>query len=312
MRIFGPRIEVLKRYFLKQNPEDDIPVKDRWITRAIEKAQGKVEAQNFERRKQLLKYAQILNEQRKAVYETRNDLLHGKAEERFKDIQDALIHTFVSHYIDPRKLPDFWEIDQLHASLKTVFHVDLDIASWIEQDAMSSDILEERLIESIQSAYEEKKSDFEEDLLRQLIQTILLQSLDSEWTKHLNLMSHLREGIHLRSYGQRDPLNEYKKEAFTLFKNMILRWQEQALTRFYAIDNVQFLSQLGHNEEDFDEEGEGEIDEFAFSDHEDQDALTLKQAKAREMLASISPLTPRNAPCPCGSGERYKYCHGKL
>jgi preprotein translocase subunit SecA len=311
MRIFGPRIEVLKRYFLKQNPADDIPVKDRWITRAIETAQGKVEAQNFERRKQLLKYAQILNEQRKAVYATRNDLLHGKAEERFEDIQDSLIHAFVSYYIDPRKLPDFWEIDQLRESIKTVFHVDLDLASWIEQDVMSPDILEERLLESIQSAYEEKKSDLKPDLLLQLIQTILLQKLDSEWTKHLNLMSHLREGIHLRSYGQRDPLNEYKKEAFTLFKNMILRWQENALTRFYAIDNDHFLSQLHRMEEDFDEEDE--TGGQALLEGEDHDALVLKQGeKLGAPAASIALSTPRNAPCPCGSGERYKHCHGKL
>ena len=307
MRIFGPRIEFMKRQLLKNNPDDKDPIKDRWMSRAIEKAQSKVEAQNFERRKQLLKYAQILNEQRKAVYETRNDLLHGKAEERFKDIQDALIHTFISHYVDPKKLPDFWEIDQLCASLKSVFHVDVDLASWIEQEAMSPDILEERLLDAMQAVYAQKKEALEPDLLRHLIQTILLQTLDAEWTKHLNLLSHLREGIHLRSYGQRDPLNEYKKEAFALFKSMILRWQEQSLTRFYAIDTNEFLEHMNTIDEDVDEtEVEGLLESETHDHIPSDDETPPKHSK------TISPLTPRNEPCPCGSGARYKHCHGKL
>lgn len=307
MRVFGPNIEFVKRSFLKDNQDDSTPVKHRWLTRNIEKAQGRVEAQHFERRKQLLKYAQILNEHRKAVYEARKNLLAGKAEETFQEIQESLVHTFVSYYTDPKKLPDFWSLTELAESIQRVFQLNLNLVQWIEQDTLSPEIMEERILEQIHESYEKQTQQLEPSLAYQFIQTILLQTLDQEWTKHLNIMSHLREGIHLRSYGQKDPLNEYKKEAFTLFKNMILRWQEQSITRFYTIDTFRLLEELNDMKED-DETHVSKDDEDA--NHAYKKRTTKEEAK--EEIHDISPLTPRNAPCPCGSRERYKHCHGKI
>ena len=304
MRVFGSNIEFVKRSFLKDNQDDSVPVTHPWLTRNIEKAQGRVEAQHFERRKQLLKYAQVLNEHRKEIYKTRNNLLRDKALEVFQGTQEALIHTLVSHYTDPKKLPDFWELSNLTSSVKKIFQIDVDIQKWIEQEVLSPEILEERILTRVQEAYKAQVDVLDATLVQNIIQTILLQTLDEEWTKHLNVMSHLREGIHLRSYGQKDPLNEYKKEAFTLFKYMILGWQEQSLTQFYNVDPLKLLEKwnffhgshtdlLENIKEDFPEEGE-------------PTGLDFTEREENFYVSS------RNAPCPCRSGKRYKQCHGSI
>ncbi|PPE03306.1 preprotein translocase subunit SecA [Holospora curviuscula] len=310
MRVFGSNIEFVKRSFLKDNQDDSIPVTHPWLTRNIEKAQGRVEAQHFERRKQLLKYAQVLNEHRKEVYKTRNNLLRGKALDVFQDIQEALVYTLVSYYTNSKKLPDFWELSNLTNAIKRVFQIDIDFECWIAQEVLSPEILEERILVSIQEAYQRYVETLDEMLVQNMIQTILLQTLDQEWTKHLNVMSHLREGIHLRSYGQKDPLNEYKKEAFTLFKYMILGWQEQSLTQFYNVDPLKLLEQW-HSL--YDDETEP-VEEIESKKIEYDAPLSVAPPSLLEFTNNQEKpyVSPRNAPCPCGSGKRYKQCHGSI
>ncbi|GAJ46848.1 protein translocase subunit SecA [Holospora elegans E1] len=333
MRVFGSNIEFVKRSFLKDNQDDSVPVTHPWLTRNIEKAQGRVEAQHFERRKQLLRYAQVLNEHRKVIYETRNDLLREKALEVFQDTQEALVHNFISYYTDPKKLPDFWEISTLKESIKRVFQIEVDIQQWIEQEVLSPDILEERILSCIEHAYQKQTEILDTELVQYMVQNILLQTLDQEWTKHLNVMSHLREGIHLRSYGQKDPLNEYKKESFTLFKHMILEWQERSLTQFYNIDPSKLLEKWNSMyDDDMDEKDEliegaeeKDLDNFYFEHspeeispketrkkvEQDDEKPDLDIGNTKDQAPDYSSVS-RNSPCPCQSGRRYKHCHGSM
>ncbi|WP_021827052.1 preprotein translocase subunit SecA [Holospora obtusa] len=331
MRVFGSNIEFVKRSFLKENQDDSVPVTHPWLTRNIEKAQARVEAQHFERRKQLLKYAQVLNEHRKVVYKTRNDLLRGKAFEVFQDMQEALVHNLVSYHTDPKKLPDFWELKFLQNDIKRIFQIDVNIEEWIEKEVLSPEILEERIVICITQAYQEQVETLNEELTQYTIQNILLQTLDQEWTKHLNVMSHLREGIHLRSYGQKDPLNEYKKESFVLFKCLIAEWQEQSLTQFYNIDPSKLLerwSTLQDKDEDKSikqlkamleglENGDvGQLKALLenFEDGNDDSELleTHEETEKPGALNTTYESVSRNGPCPCQSGKRYKHCHGSI
>src|SRR5690606_3644810 len=221
MRIFASdrMAGMMKRLGMKRGEAIEHP----WVTRAIENAQRKVEGRNFDIRKQLLEYDDVANDQRKVIYEQRNELLdEGDISEAIINIRADVVERVINDYIPPQSLEEMWDVEGLEERLRADFAMALPVQQWLdEEDNLHEETLRERILEQIELAYKDKELQVGADTLRQFEKAIMLQSLDSHWKEHLAAMDHLRQGIHLRSYAQKQPKQEYKREAFELFTNML-------------------------------------------------------------------------------------------
>lgn len=316
MRIFASdRMgNMMKRLGMKDGEAIEHP----WVTRAIENAQRKVEARNFDIRKQLLEFDDVANDQRKVVYEQRNELLdEGDISETIERIRGDVFNDVISEYIPPESLEEMWNVSGLEDRLRADFDLELPIQQWLdEDDKLFEEILRERIIEKAEEAYKEKEQRVGEKVLRQFEKAVMLQSLDQHWKEHLAAMDHLRQGIHLRGYAQKNPKQEYKREAYALFTEML-----EAL-------KVDVISVLGKVQVRAEEDVEAVEAQRRKSDsgtrqynHESAPASNAddKQSQALPVGApGAAPATRsgekvgRNDACPCGSGKKYKHCHGKL
>jgi len=312
MRIFASdRIgTMMKRLGMKEGEAIEHP----WVTRAIENAQRKVEGRNFDVRKQLLEYDDVANDQRSVVYEQRNELLdEGDISETVVVIREDVINAVVSEYVPPQSLAELWDLKGLEERLRGDFHIELPLQKWLdEEEHFHEEVLRERVLEELVKAYQEKEEMVGPEVLRRFEKSIMLQSLDQHWKEHLAAMDHLRQGIHLRGYAQKNPQQEYKKEAFELFTDML-----EAL----KLDVVTILSKVKvRAQEDVDavDEQRKAADsaprEFR---HEQSGPAAEEQQKSSEEIQGQQPVRKgakvgRNEPCPCGSGKKYKHCHGKL
>lgn len=221
MRIFaGERMTNMMRKLGMQRGE---AIEHPWVNRAIENAQRKVEARNFDIRKQLLEYDDVANDQRKVVYEQRNELLEeGDISETITAIREDVLNATIDQYIPPQSLAEMWDIPALEERLKNDFHVELPIAKWLEEDSkLYEEMLRDRIVEDVDKAYKQKEEMVGPDVLRHFEKAVMLQSLDQHWKDHLAAMDHLRQGIHLRGYAQKNPKQEYKRESFELFSQML-------------------------------------------------------------------------------------------
>merc|ERR1712137_615725 len=221
MRIFASEKmgNMMKRLGMERGEAIEHP----WVTRAIENAQRKVEGRNFDTRKQLLEYDDVANDQRKVIYEQRNELLdEGDISETITAIREDVISSVVDEYIPPQSLEEMWDVKGLEERLKADFATDLPLQTWLENDdKLYEEKLRERILEEVVSAYTEKEKIVGPEVLRQFEKAVMPQNLDSHWKEHLAAMDHLRQGIHLRGYAQKNPKQEYKREAFELFSNML-------------------------------------------------------------------------------------------
>lgn len=310
MRIFASErmATMMKRLGMKEGEAIEHP----WVTRAIENAQRKVEGRNFDVRKQLLEYDDVANDQRTVVYEQRNELLdEGDISETITAIREDVINDVISEYVPPQSLAELWDLSNLEDRLRADFHIELPLQKWLdEDDHFHEEVLRERVLEALVTAYQEKEELVGAEVLRRFEKSIMLQSLDQYWKEHLAAMDHLRQGIHLRGYAQKDPKQEYKKEAFELFTEML-----EAL----KLDVVTILSKVRVRTQDdvdaVDEQRkaadsaprEFRHDESASATESEQDTGSTQGQPVRKG-AKVG----RNEPCPCGSGKKYKHCHGKL
>jgi preprotein translocase subunit SecA len=324
MRIFGSgRMDgMLSALGLKEDEAIIHP----WINKALEKAQAKVEARNFDIRKNLLKFDNVMNDQRKAIFEQRRELMSdADLGETIADMRHHLVDDMIATHIPEKSYAEQWDVDGLHAAVMGVFDLDLPFAEWAKEDAISEDVVHERLTKAVDERAAKKAADFGSDIMRQIEKAVLLQTLDHLWREHLVMLEHLRQVIGLRGYGQRDPLNEYKTESFTLFEHMLAKLRE-------AVTGQLMHVQLAAPEEvpplDAAELPPMEAHHFDPLTGEDELALAgangggngggAKLARARK-AESVNPADPtswgkvqRNALCPCGSGKKYKHCHGAL
>jgi preprotein translocase subunit SecA len=328
MRIFGSqRMDgMLGALGLKE----DEAIVHPWINKALEKAQAKVEARNFDIRKNLLKFDNVMNDQRKAIFEQRRDLLSdADLNETIADMRHQVIDDLVAKHIPEKSYAEQWDIDGLKEAMKTVFDLDLPLADWAAEEGIGDAELHERLIKAADERTAKKAVDIGPQIMRQIERAILLQTLDHLWREHIVMLEHLRQVIGLRGYGQRDPLNEYKSESFTLFELMLGRLRENVTGQLMHVE-------LAHRDEVPPLEGAelppmeahhanpltGE-DEFALETANAGPSGNgrggAKPARARKMAApsAVNPADPstwgkvqRNALCPCGSGKKYKHCHG--
>jgi len=320
MRIFAS--DRVKGFMKALGMQPGEAIEHRMVTNAIEKAQRKVENRNFDIRKQLLEFDDVANEQRKVIYHMRNSLLAAEniSETIAEFREEVLSQTFHAH-IPPQSLPEQWDIPGLEAALSSEFGLQLPIAKWLDEDSkLYEEPLLARIREQLLAAYEEKKALAGEEAISAFEKQILLRVLDELWKDHLATMDHLRHGIHLRGYAQKNPKQEYKRESFSLFQELL-----ESIKR----DCIRFLSHVKVRREDPAEEearlrreAEALMQRMQFQHAEAPTALAepADAQQVQEAAAPVAPTAPiraepkigRNAPCPCGSGKKYKHCHGKV
>ena len=317
MRIFGTnRMDsVLQRFGLKEGEAIIHP----WINRALERAQQKVEQQHFEVRKNLLKFDDVMNDQRKVIYEQRRDVIAAnQVSELVTDMRHEVIEGMVNRFVPSKAYAEQWDIDGLMAEAVNVLNLNLPLKDWAAEEGIAEDEIMERLIDASDQLMADKRAAFGDSLMDQVERNMLLQMLDQAWKDHLLALDHLRQGINLRAYGQRDPLNEYKREAFELFEAMLTALREQ-VTRVISHLEIQMMRPEPLPEPDFSAMAETHhdpaIDETVTEAGGAMPGL-LQPTATQELLDPNRPETwgkvQRNALCPCGSGKKYKFCHGQV
>jgi preprotein translocase subunit SecA len=307
MRIFaGERMTNMMRKLGMQRGE---AIEHPWVNRAIENAQRKVEARNFDIRKQLLEYDDVANDQRRVVYEQRNELLEeGDISETITAIRSDVVNGMIDQYIPPQSLAEMWDISGLEDRIKADFLLDLPISQWLaNDDKLYEETLRERITEEIDSAYKQKELMVGPDVLRHFEKAVMLQSLDQHWKDHLAAMDHLRQGIHLRGYAQKNPKQEYKRESFELFSAMLENLKTDvvgilAKVQVRAEEDVEKVEEQHRRSEQAPREYQ----------HEEAEHVGGEVPEGAVVASRTEPKVGRNEPCPCQSGKKFKQCCGKL
>ncbi len=325
MRIFAS--ERVAGMMQKLGMQQGEAIEHPWVTKAIENAQRKVEGRNFDIRKQLLEYDDVANDQRKVIYQQRRELMET---EDFSDTIDVMrrdiLDQLISGYIPPGSLEEQWEVAELSAALTDALGGDWPIQRWLdEDDNLHEESLRRRILDQIAASYAEKEQLVGAETLRQIEKAVMLQTLDTQWKDHLAQMDYLRQGIHLRGYAQKNPKQEFKREAFAMFSAMLNSIKDEVvktLSRMHVQLPEEILGQQPAPEQEFQfkhepfrglgngaAEGAGE----AAADNADgADAADAATATAKKPFTRPDRKIGRNEPCPCGSGKKYKQCHGKV
>jgi preprotein translocase subunit SecA len=289
-----------------------------WVSRAIENAQRKVEQRNFDIRKQLLEYDDVSNDQRKVIYEQRNELLaSADIGGTVSAMRDDVLSSTIDLYIAPGSMEEQWDVAGLEKALAAQYTLDLPLTQWMAEDkTLNAEGLRKRVFEAADAYYREKEALVGAEGLRQFERAVMLQSMDTHWREHLSALDHLRQGIHLRGYAQKQPKQEYKREAFELFSSMLTAIKNEVtqITLTVQVRSQEDVQAVEPREElanvEFQHPGfESEFAEGEFARDELAEAAMPGAAKPFEREF---PKVGRNDPCPCGSGKKYKQCHGKI
>ena len=289
------------------------------VTRSIESAQRKVEARNFDIRKQLLEYDDVSNDQRKVIYQERNDILDAKdLTEQIDAFRDGSMTDLVRQYVPAESVEEQWDIPGLEKTLAEQWQIELPLAQEVEAaSAITDEDIVEKVVAAANQAYARRLELVGPENFHPFERAVLLQSIDMHWREHLAALDYLRQGIHLRSYGQKQPKQEYKREAFELF-GQLLDVIKNDVTRTLMTVRIQSSEQIEQAAQDFEARGERVSNVTYTAPTETGEAESVPEAAARSMAASIAataaavPRVGRNDPCPCGSGKKYKHCHGAL
>jgi preprotein translocase subunit SecA len=315
MRIFGS--ERMDSMLQRLGLQDGEAIVHPWINKALEKAQQKVEARNYEVRKQLLKFDDVMNDQRKVVYEQRKELMRASdVQSTITDMRHEVAEDLVDSCIPENALPEQWKLDTLHEECMRVFGLDLPIHDWAKEEGIADREIHERIVSEVDRKMAEKAATYTPELMRIAEKSLLLQLLDQIWKDHLLQLDHMRQGIGLRAYAQRDPLNEYKREAFDMFQAMLARLRESV---------IQVLSHLELQSDSPEEKLEQRSSQAKMVETRNDPAFLGEEESEvgaiparRKAAAVVDPNDPstwgrvsRNAACPCGSGRKYKQCHGQ-
>ncbi|CNK90716.1 preprotein translocase subunit SecA [Yersinia proxima] len=282
-----------------------------WVTKAIANAQRKVESRNFDIRKQLLEYDDVANDQRRAIYSQRNELLDvSDVSETINSIREDVFKTVIDSYIPTQSLEEMWDVEGLEQRLKNDFDLDMPIAQWLEDEPqLHEETLRERILQQAIETYQRKEEVVGVEMMRNFEKGVMLQTLDSLWKEHLAAMDYLRQGIHLRGYAQKDPKQEYKRESFAMFAAMLESLKYEVISVLSKVQ-VRMPEEVEALEVQRREEAERLAKQQQLSHESDSSAL-MSQEEAN-VAASLERKVGRNDPCPCGSGKKYKQCHGRL
>ncbi len=324
LRIFGP--DTLFAKMMRNNIEDGEAIGSKWLSKAIETAQKKVEARNYDIRKQVVEYDDVMNEQRKVIYEQRADIMDADTVgDVVVDMRAETVNVIVGDACPPNSYPEQWDIEGMKARLSEVLNLEPQIEAWLLEEAIDPEIVEERVRAMADEAIAVKSADLDEETWTSVEKSILLQNLDHHWKEHLATLDALRQVVHLRAYAQKTPINEYKQEAFSLFQRMLETIREDVTK---TIAHAQFQMQAPVGLPELPDFITTHFDPFTGEDNSnDIDAGTTghitsqlppmqipqpQQADIGEDPANWEGVVSRNAPCPCGSGRKYKQCHGAV
>ncbi|WP_375270166.1 preprotein translocase subunit SecA [Sphingomonas sp.] len=324
LRIFGP--DTLFARMMRSNLEDGEAIGSKWLTKAIETAQKKVEARNYDVRKQVVEYDDVMNDQRKVIYEQRADIMDADTVgDVVEDMRAETVNAIVGDACPPNSYPEQWDVEGMKTQLAEVLNIQPPVDEWLKEEAIDPEIVTERVQAEADASVAAKSADLEPETWTQVEKSILLQNLDHHWKEHLATLDALRQVVHLRAYAQKTPINEYKQEAFSLFQRML-----DAI----RVDVTKTIAQAQFRMEPLPELPElpdfitTHFDPFTGEDNSnDVDAGTLGLIQTQLPPMQIVQPTPvemgddpaqwegqvsRNAPCPCGSGRKYKHCHGAV
>jgi preprotein translocase subunit SecA len=280
------------------------------VTRSIEGAQRKVEARNFDMRKQLLEYDDVANDQRKVIYQQRNDILEAPSlADVSTNLRKSAMDDVVRTYVPAESLEEQWDLDGLERTLREEWQLDVPLKAEVEKsDAITDEDIVEKVQAAADAAFAEKLAQVGEEQFTPFMRMVLLQSIDTHWREHLAALDYLRQGIHLRGYAQKNPKQEYKREAFELFAKL-LDLVKLEVTRVLLTVRIQTQEQVAEAAEAIEEKA-SQVSNVTYT-HPNEDGSVSQEADASTVAQAV-PRVGRNEPCPCGSGKKYKHCHGKL
>ncbi|MCA0211763.1 MAG: preprotein translocase subunit SecA [Proteobacteria bacterium] len=311
MRIFaGDRVKAIME---RLKMPDGEAIEAGIVTRSIESAQRKVEARNFDIRKQLLEYDDVSNDQRKVIYQQRNDILDaGDLSAQIASLREGCFTDLTRQYVPPESVEDQWDIPALEKVLADEWQIDLPLGREVESaSAITDEDIVEKVLAAANAAFDAKVAQVGGEQFTQFERMVLLQSIDTHWREHLSALDYLRQGIHLRGYAQKQPKQEYKREAFELF-GQLLDSVKNDVTKVLMTVRVQSSQQIGEAAEAMEARAESITNVTYTAPTETGEAQTVAQAAASQAAGENLPRVGRNDPCPCGSGKKYKLCHGKL
>jgi len=293
-----------------------------WMTKAVETSQKKVEQRNFDIRKNILKYDDVMNDQRKAIFEQRIDFMTSDdVSDVIRDMRAQAVEDLVGKHIPPRAYADQWDINGLDKAVRKYFGFDLPIKDWAAEEGIADEEVKNRLIKTSEESYAEKVADIGPQLMRRLEKQVLLQTIDQNWREHLQQLDALRSVVGLRGYAQRDPLNEFKTEAFSLFANLLdeLRFETTRLLFNLRLAPSAPLPEMHELPKDMQARHVNPVASRNRTADTPSGPRSRAPMASRVAAVSIDPKNPgtwgrvpRNAPCPCGSGKTFKHCHGKV
>jgi preprotein translocase subunit SecA len=324
MRIFGS--DRLDSMLGKLGMKEGEAIVHPWVNKALEKAQGKVEARNFDIRKNLLKYDDVMNDQRKAIFAQRREIMEAEdLSEVVGDMRRQVVEDLVAEHVPARAYADQWDIEGLTARTRDVFGLELPLKDWADEEGVDDADIRERMIEAVDRQMAEKETRYGPVTMRAIEKQVLLQTIDQNWREHIVTLEHLRSVVGFRGYAQRDPLNEYKSEGFQLFEALLNRLRLE-VTRLLA--HVQVMTQEEQRAMIAEMQARAQAQANAQAQAQ-QPALAGARVPAMaggdaapdapSYAAGVDPADPgtwgasgRNDPCPCGSGKKYKHCHGRV
>ena len=325
MRIFGS--DRLDKILTTLGMKEGEAIVHPWVNKSLERAQAKVEGRNFDIRKQLLKFDDVMNEQRKVIFGQRREIIEDKdLSDVAADMRHQVIDDLVDTHLPPKSYADQWKTEALHAELIEKVGIDVPVIAWADEDGVDAETVRERLYDAADAAMAKKAQDFGPETMRSIEKQVLLQTVDAKWREHLLTLEHLRSVIHFRGYAQRDPLNEYKTESFELFESMLNGLREAVTERLAQVrpltkeEQDAMMRQLVENQAALKRQAEAgatnapaprTAPQMALADGDDAEvSAPLPGFDAADPATWGNP--GRNDPCPCGSGKKFKHCHGRF
>ncbi|WP_370239011.1 preprotein translocase subunit SecA [Neptunomonas phycophila] len=318
MRIFAS--DRVRGFMQALGMEQGEAIEHKMVTNAIEKAQRKVEQRNFDIRKSLLDYDDVANDQRTIIYEQRNELMASNdISETIQSIREDIVNTTVSNHIPPQSLEEQWDIPALERALEAEFAMTMPIQQWLDEDStLHEESLRQKIQDQVAGVYAEKEALAGSETIRMFEKQVMLQVLDTLWKEHLQTMDHLRQGIHLRGYAQKNPKQEYKREAFELFQGLLENIKRDVIKVLSHVqvqqpEQVEEMEQQRREQASQQEMSYEHASDSGLNEDESQEQVATDEQNASvDTFVRDTPKVGRNDPCPCGSGKKYKQCHGKL
>src|SRR5690606_30365079 len=311
MRIFGG--ERMKGLMEKLGMKEDEVIEHRWVTKRIEDAQRRVEAHNFDIRKSLLEYDDVANDQRRVIYEQRDELMAADdISEMIATIRADVVNTVIDEHIPPQSLVEQWDVEGLTRKLEQEFGLQFDVAAKLEEDKqLHEEGLRELILKALEESYAAKEAIAGAPAVRHMEKAVMMERLDTLWKEHLAAMDYLRQGIHLRGYAQKNPKQEYKREAFEMFFMMLERIKRETISIVSRVQ-VRTEEEIARMEEERRQRAAARQMQFQHANPSAAGSDAEERRETPETFVREGRKVGRNEPCPCGSGRKFKHCHGKL